>query len=111
MDNKINNEVTKASLNKMIYHAIYEIRDRLWKHPDEKRIFSFEKEFLDGNKIAESTFWEKLRTLAIDGDIVNKPSKKENSFFLLKNNSSASVNSSDISYNQFPISTPYALKI
>ena len=106
MYSKINNEVTIASLNKIIYHAIYEIRDRLSKHPDEKRIFSFEKEFLDGNKIAESTFWEKLRTLAIDGDIVNKPSKKENSFFLLKNNSSASVNSSDISYNQFPISTP-----
>ena len=40
------------------------------------------------------------------GEIVNKPSKKENSFFLSKSNFYASVNSSDISYNQFPSSTP-----
>ena len=40
------------------------------------------KEFLDGNKITESTFWERLRTLDIEGEIVNKPSKKGNSFFL-----------------------------
>ena len=64
------------------------------------------KEFLDGSEIAESTFWERLRTLEIKGEIVNKPSKKENSFFLSKSNSYASVNSSDISYNQFPSSTP-----
>ena len=32
--------------------------------------------------------------------------KKANSFFLSKSNSYASVNSSDISYNQFPSSTP-----
>ena len=90
----------------MIYHTIYEIRYRLSKRPDEKRIFSFVKEFLDGNEIAESTFWERLRTLEIKGEIVNKPSKKGNSFFLSKSNSYASVNSSDISYNQFPSSTP-----
>ena len=97
MDNKINNEVTIASLDEMIYHAIYEIRYRLSKRPDEKRIFSFVKEFLDGNEIAESTFWERLRTLEIKGEIVNKPSKKENSFFLTESNSYASVNSNDIS--------------
>ena len=106
MDNEINNEVTIASLDKMIYHAIYEIQYRLSKRPDEKRIFSFVKEFLDGNEIAESTFWERLRTLEIKGEIVNKPSKKGNSSFLSKSNSYASVNSSDISYNQFPSSTP-----
>ena len=104
MDNEINNEI--ASLDKMIYHAIYEIRYRLSKRPDEKRIFSFVKEFLDGNEIAESTFWERLRTLEIKGEIVNKPSKKENSFFLLKSNLYASVKSSDISSNQFPSSNP-----
>ena len=60
----------------------------------------------DGSKIVESTFWERLRTLEIKGEIVNKPSKKGNSFFLSKSNSYASVNSSDISYNQFPSSTP-----
>ena len=87
MDNEINNEATIVSLNKMIYHAIYEIRYRLWKRPDEKRIFSFVKEFLDGNEITESTFWERLRTLDIEGEIVNKTSKKENSFFFPKNNS------------------------
>ena len=69
MDNEINHEVTIASLDKMIYHAIYEIRYRLSKRPDEKRIFSFVKEFLDGNEIAESTFWERLRTLEIEGKI------------------------------------------
>ena len=42
----------------MIYHALYEIRDRLSKRSDEKRIFSFVKEFLDGNEIAENTFWK-----------------------------------------------------
>ena len=47
----------------MIYHTIYEIRYRLSKRPDEKRIFSFVKEFLDGSEIAESAFWERLRTL------------------------------------------------
>ena len=87
MDNKINNEATIVSLNKMIYHVIYEIQYRLSKGPDEKRIFSFLKEFLDGNEITESTFWERLRTLDIDGEIVNKPSKKGNSFFLVKSNS------------------------
>ena len=110
MDNEINNEVTIASLDKMIYHAIYEIQYRLSKRPDEKRIFSFVKEFLDGNEIAgtfwESTFWERLRTFEIEGEIVNKPTKKGNSFFLSKSNSYASVNSSDIFYNQFPSSTP-----
>ena len=64
------------------------------------------KEFLEGSKIAVSTFWDRLKTLEIKGEIVNKLSKKGNSFFLSKSNSYASVNSSDISYNQFPSSTP-----
>ena len=64
------------------------------------------KEFLDGSEIAESTFWKRLRTLEIKPKIVNKPSKKGNSFFLSKSNSYASVKSSHISYNQFPSSTP-----
>ena len=58
MDSEINNEVTIASLDKMIYHAIYEIRYRLSKRPDEKRIFSFVNKFLDSSEIAESTFWK-----------------------------------------------------
>ena len=37
-------------------------------------------------EIAESTFWERLRTLKIGGEIVNKPPKKGNSFFLPKSN-------------------------
>ena len=57
----------------MTYHAVHEIR--YWKRPDVKRICSFAKEFLDGDKIAESTFWERLRTLEIEGRIVNKPSR------------------------------------
>ena len=67
MDNEINNEVTIVSLDKMIYHTIHEIRYKLSKRPDQKRIFSFVKEFLDGNAIAESTFWERLRTLEGEG--------------------------------------------
>ena len=106
MDNEINTEVTISSLDKMIYHAIYEIRYTLLKRPDEKIIFSFLKEFLDGSEIAEHTFWERLRTLEIKGEIVNKPSKKGNYFFLSKSNWYASFNSSDISYNQFLSSTP-----
>ena len=90
----------------MIYHAIYEIRHKLSKCSDEKAIFSFVKEFLDGNKIAENIFWERLRTLEIEGEIIIKPSKKENSSFLPKSNLYASINSSDVSYNQFPSSTP-----
>ena len=50
-------------------------------------------------------FLGRLRTLEIEGEIVNKPSKKGNSFFLPKSNSYASVNSRDISYNQLPSST------
>ena len=100
MDNEINNEVTIASLDKMIYHAIYEIRDRLSKRPDGKIIFIFEKEFLDGSEIAESTFWVRLKTLEIKGEVVNEPSKKGSSLFLSESNSYTSVNSSDISYNQ-----------
>ena len=34
MDNEINNEATTASLDKMIYHAINEIRYRLLKRSD-----------------------------------------------------------------------------
>ena len=52
MDKEINNEVTLVSLDKMIYHAIHEIRYRLSKRPDEKRIFSFVKEFLDGGNLS-----------------------------------------------------------
>ena len=44
----------------MIYHAIYEIRYRLWKRPDEKRILSFVKKYLDGREIAESSFLGKI---------------------------------------------------
>ena len=57
MDNEINNEVTTLSSGKMVCHAINEIWYRLSKSPDEKIISSFVKEFLDGNEIAESTFW------------------------------------------------------
>ena len=59
MDNNINDEVT------MIYQIfiVYEIQCRFLKHPDEKRIFSFVKEFFDGNQIGESIFWERLREL------------------------------------------------
>ena len=48
--------ITIVSSNKVIYHAIYEIRYRLLKRPDEKIIFSFVKEFLDDNEIAEVFF-------------------------------------------------------
>ena len=67
MDNEINNEVNISPLDKLIYNAIYEIRYRLSKRPDKKIIFSFLKEFLDGNEIAESSFWERLTTLEIIG--------------------------------------------
>ena len=87
MHSEIKNEVTLASLDKIIYHAIYEIRYRLSKRPDEKRILGFVKEFLDGNEIAEKTFWERLRTLEIEGEIFYKSSKKGNFFFLPKSNS------------------------
>ena len=81
MDNEINNEVTIASLDKMIYYAIYEIRYSLSKRPYEERIFSLLKEFLDGNEISASTFWERLRLLEIEGEIISKPPKK-GKFFL-----------------------------
>ena len=105
MDNESKNKVAIVFLDKMIYHAMYEIRYKLSKRPDEKRIFSFVKEFLDGTEIAESNIWERLRALEIEGEIVNKPPKKGNYFFLPKSDSFASVNSGDISYNQFPSST------
>ena len=38
MDNEINNEVFIVSLDKTIYHAIYEIRYRLSKRPDKKKM-------------------------------------------------------------------------
>ena len=74
--------------------------------PDGKRIFSFSKEFLGGSEIAEIDCWRRLKTLKIKVEIVNKPSKKGNSFFLSESNSYASSNSSDISYNRFLSSTP-----
>ena len=58
MDNKIKNEVTIVSLDKMIHHPIHGKWYRLSKSPNEKIIFSFTKEFLNGKKITESTFWE-----------------------------------------------------
>ena len=80
----------------MIYHAIYEVRYRLWKRPDEKIIFSFLKEFLDGSEIAESTFWERLRHLKSMGKLLINHRRRE-VLFVSKRNSYASVNSSDIS--------------
>ena len=65
------------------------------------------KEFLDSKEITESSFWERLRTLETERD--NKPSKKENYFFLPKSNLYASVNSSEVSYNQFMSSCPQDL--
>ena len=66
MDNEINNEVTIVSLDKTIYHAIYEIWYRLSKRPDEKKVnFSFVKDFLGDNETTESVFWERLTTLEI----------------------------------------------
>ena len=85
MDNKIINEVTMVSLDKMIYYAIYERRYKLLKRPDEKIIFSFGKEFLDGNGITESTFWERLRTLEIEGEILGINHRRRRIFsFCLK---------------------------
>ena len=104
MYNETNNEVIIVFLNRMIYHAIYEIRYRLLKRPDEKIIFSFVKEFLDGNEIAKSIFWKRLKPLESEEKIVNKPSKG-NFFFLPKSSSYTSVNFSDISYSQDPNST------
>ena len=60
----------------MIYHAICEIQYRLSKHPDEKRFLVLWKNSLMVKKIAESTYWERLRTLEIEVEIVNKPPKK-----------------------------------
>ena len=60
----------------------------------------------NGSEIAESTFWERLKILEIKEKIVNKPSKKGNSFFLSKSDPYTSVSSSDISHSQFPSSTP-----
>ena len=47
-----------------------------------------------------------MRTLEIEAEIVNNPSKKGNFFFLPKKNSFTSVDPSDISYNQFSSSIP-----
>ena len=66
----------------MIYHTIYEIRYRVPKRYKEKITFSFVKEFLNGNEIEESVFWEISRTLEIEVKTIVKPSEKENSFFL-----------------------------
>ena len=46
------------------------MKDKLSKRPNEKIIFSFGKEFLGGNEITESTFWVRLRTLEIEGEIL-----------------------------------------
>ena len=104
MDNKISNEVTVIYIDKMIY--IHETRHSLPKRPDEKRILSFMKELLDGNEIEESIFWERLRILEIEEQNIDKPSKTWNSFYLPKGSPYASVNTSDISYSQFPCNTP-----
>ena len=63
----------------------------------KKRIFSFLKEFLYGNKTEESICWQRLRSLEIEGKIDNKPSQKKNSFFLQKISPFATVNTRDIS--------------
>ena len=53
MDNEIYNKITIVSIDKIIYHTVYEILYSFSKRPDEKRIFSFLEEFLDGNKLEE----------------------------------------------------------
>ena len=103
---KIYNEATIVSLDKIIYHARYKIWYRGSKRPDGKTIFSLVKEFLDCSEIAESIFWERLRTIEIEEKIVNKSTKKGNPFFLPKSSTYVSVNSSETSYSQFPSSTP-----
>ena len=103
MDSENDNEVTIV----MIHHAISAIRyHSLSKRPDEERVFRFVKELLAGNEIEESIFGEKLRALEIQGKIINKPLRKRNSFSLPKNNPYVSASTSNVSYNQFPSSTP-----
>ena len=54
MDNEVYNGVTMASIDIIVYHAIYEVRYSLLKRLDKKN--SYVKEFLDGNEIEESIF-------------------------------------------------------
>ena len=75
----------------------------LSKCHDDKRIFSFVKELLDGNEIAESTFWERLRTLEIEGKLLINHRRRG---IFPKSILHASVNSSDISYIHFTSRTP-----
>ena len=106
MANEISNDVTILSVDNMIYQAISEIRYSFSRRPDEYRILNFIKEFLQGNEIDETIFWQRLKILEKEGKIINKPSKKGNSFFLPKSNLNSSFNINDRSVRKFPSSTP-----
>ena len=105
MANKISNGVI-ISVDNMIYQVISEIRYSISKRPDEYRILNFVKGFLSGNKIDKTICWQRLKILEKEGKIINKPSKKRNSFFLQKGNLNSNFDIDDRSVRKFPSSAP-----
>ena len=79
MTDEISNDVTRISVDNVIYQEMFEIQYSFSKLPDEHIIFI--KGFLDGNEIDETIIQKRLKTLKNEGKINNNASKKRNSFF------------------------------
>ena len=90
-------EVTLKTVDTIIFRAISGIRGK-WKRPDEARIYDFVKDFLGNSAVSDGAFTKRMKRLEDQGAIINIPTKRGSSFFLLKslheptNNNSNTIN-------------------
>ena len=78
-----NRSTTIKSLDELIIKAINAIR-KSKKRPDETRIHSSIKIFLENCDIDDSLLWERMKYLEENKVIYNKPTKNGNSFYISK---------------------------
>ena len=78
-----NTSTTIKSLDELIIKATSAIR-KSQKRPDETRIYDSIKIFLENCDIDSSLFWERMKYLAENKVICNKPTKNANSFYISK---------------------------
>ena len=73
--------------------------------PEEARIYNSVVDFFDGRRISDDSFWERMKTYDDQGVIINRQTRRANSFFFANplneptnNNSTTSILASIFSF-------------
>ena len=62
MANSNSVEGNMETVDTVIFKAISQLQGKS-KHPDETRIYSFVKDFLDDSSVSDGSFWERMKIL------------------------------------------------